>query len=365
MHHTFTQSLARTAFSSAFALALASLAACGGGGSDNPVAATPTPTVPVSPPVTTPTPTPSPTPTPNGSVAPGIYVTNQNNSVTVFALDATGNAAPLRTLTGASTNLALPIGMGVDHQGNLYVANRTGGTVTVYPSTANGNVAPTRTIASPGMGSPQAVALGAGDDLYVATCPSCGGGNGGDTGVFHFAVNATAADYTLSGSNTGFTVPVNVQLDKDKNVYVANAFGGNVAVFAPGNSGNTLPIRSFTLNAGGNVQAMSLGANSGANAIVLAVPGRGIQLYDTTASGPSNAASTLAPSGDFPLSYPAEVYFDNSVTPPVVYVNDYGAAAVYVIQTAGTAPNLTVASVKTIKGAATGLSSPLGILVVH
>lgn len=336
------------ALSLAAATAL-TLTACGGSASD-----------PATPPVTT------TTPTSNASAAPGIYVTNQNNSVTVFALDATGNAAPARTITGANTGLSLPIGIGVDHQGNLFVANREGGTIGVFPVTASGNVAPTRSITSPGMGSPQGIAFGPGDDLYVATCPNCGGGNGGDTGVFHFAANATASDYEIAGSNTGFTVPVGVNLDKDKNVYVANAFGGNVAVFAAGNSGNTMPIRSFTMNASGNAQSQSLGANSGANALAIGMPGRGVQLYDTTAGGGAvDPVATLATSTAFPLSYPAGVFFDNSVTPPIVYVNDYGASAIYVIQTAGTAPNLTIASVRTIQGAATGLSAPLGITVVH
>ncbi len=345
MIRTLDRSLARPALAAAIAL---SLAACGGSDGD-----------------ATTTPVTTTTPTSNGSATPGIYVTNQNNSITVFALDATGNVAPQRTIAGASTGLSLPIGLGVDHQGNLYVANREGGTVGVFPMTANGNVAPTRSITSAGMGSPQGIALGPGDDLYVATCPNCGGGNGGDTGVFHFATNGTTSDYEIAGSNTGFTVPVGVNLDKDKNVYVANAFGGNVAVFAAGNSGNTMPIRSFTMNVSGNAQSQSLGANSGANALAIGMPGRGVQLYDTTASGAADPVATLASSTAFPLSYPAGVFFDNSVTPPVVYVNDYGASAIYVIQTAGTAPNLTIASVRTIQGAATGLSAPLGITVVH
>ena len=98
----------------AAAIALA-LAACGGGGSD-----------PATPPVTT------TTPTSNAWATPGIYVTNQNNSVTVFALDATGNAAPARTIG-------------------------------VFPIDASGNVAPTRSITSPGMGSPQGTAGAVGD----------------------------------------------------------------------------------------------------------------------------------------------------------------------------------------------------------
>lgn len=99
----------------AAAIALA-LTACGGGGSD-----------PATPPVTT------TTPTSNASATPGIYVTNQNNSVTVFALDATGNAAPaihviqtsgttpnltiasVRTIQGAATGLSAPLGITVVH----------------------------------------------------------------------------------------------------------------------------------------------------------------------------------------------------------------------------------------------------------
>jgi hypothetical protein len=348
---------------SAFSTLALALAACGGGGGDSaPATSTAPAPVVTAPVVTTPVVT---TPVSNGSVPPGIYVTNQSNSVTVYALDASGNAAPTRTLSGASTGLNLPIGIATDHQGNLYVANRVGGTVGVFPANASGNVAPTRSITSAGMGSPQALAVGTGDDLYVATCPNCGSGNGGTTGVFHFAVNATSSDYSLAGANTGFTVPMGVALDASKNVYVGNAFGGNVAVFAPGASGNSLPIRSFTLNVSGNAQSMSLGANSGANAIAIGMPGSGVQLYDTTASGAANPVATLAPSSSFPLSYPAGVFFDNSVSPPVVYVNDYSASAIYVIQTAGSAPNLTIASVKTIAGAATGLANPLGITVVH
>ena len=96
-------------------LTAAALAGCGGGGDS---AATST--------------TPPSTP----AAVPGIYVTNANNTVTVFALDANGNTAPLRTLGGASTGLALPIGIATDRQGQLYVANRLGSKVTVYAITA-------------------------------------------------------------------------------------------------------------------------------------------------------------------------------------------------------------------------------------
>lgn len=325
--------------------AVAVLAACGGGDGDSAVTTA--------------------TPTSNPAAAPGIYVTNANNTVTVFALDASGNTAPVRTLGGASTGLSLPIGIATDKQGNLYVANRTGSKVTVYASTANGDVAPTRSITATGMGSPQGLAVGPTDDLYVSTCPGCGSAAGGNTGVFHFSNGSSVSDYQIAGANTGMTVPSNLALDSSRNLIVSNSFGGNVAVFAPGASGNTLPIRSFTSPAGANVQGMSLGPNSGNNAIALAVPGRGVELYTSTAGSGAVPAATLAPSSTLPISYPGGVFFDNSVTPPIVYLVDYGGSAVYVIQTAGTAPNLTVASVKTISGAATRLSSPLGLTVVR
>lgn len=337
---------ARNAVATAAAtLCLALLAACGGGSSDDT-----TITTPIS----------------NASVTPGIYVTNANNTVVSFALSATGNVAPVRTIAGAATGLSLPIGIGADKQGNLYIANRTGSKVTVYPATATGNVAPTRTLTATGMLSPEGLAIGAADEVYVSTCPNCGQSAGGTTGVFHFANGSSVSDFSLAGANTGMTVPGSIALDSSRNLYVANSFGGNIAVFAPGASGDSLPVRSFTLAAGGNLQSIGVGANSGGNAIALGIPGRGIDLFALSAGGGAlTAAATLAPSPALPLSYPGGVYFDNSVTPPVVYVNDFGANAVYVIQTAGTAPNLTVGSVRIISGAATGLSSPLGITVVH
>lgn len=322
-------------------LAAAILAACGGGGDSGSA------------------------PMPIQSTAAGIYVTNANHSVTVFALDASGNAAPLRVLSGANTGLSLPIGMVTDKQGNLYVANRLGSKVTVYPSTANGDVAPTRSITATGMGSPQGLAIGITDDLYVSTCPNCGSGAGGNTGVWHFNSGSSVSDNQIAGANTGMTVPSNIALDSSRNLIVSNSFGGNVSVFAPGASGNTLPIRSFTSPAGANVQGMALGPNSGNNAIALAVPGRGVELYTSTAGSGALPAVTLAPSATLPINYPGGVFFDNSVSPPIVYLVDYGSSAVYVIQTAGITPNLTVASVKTITGAATKLSSPLGVTVVR
>jgi hypothetical protein len=55
---------------------------------------------------------------------------------------------------------------------------------------------------------------------------------------------------------------------------------------------------------------------------------------------------------------------DLSVNPPVVYLLDSEINSIYVIQTAGVIPNLTIQSAVTITRDATLLDEPFGILVV-
>ncbi len=290
----------------------------------------------------------------------GIYVTTVNNGVLVFPLTASGDVAPTRRIVGASTGLSLPIGVAVDSKGSVYVANRTGSRITVYPLGADGNVAPTRSLTDTAMKSPQAIFIDKADAVFAVTCPNCGNAAGGATGMFHFANGSNAIDYFLRGTNTGMTVPVGVGVDGSNNIFIGNAFGGSVNVYAPGASGNTLPIRSFNPGASQNVQSLTVSGTT----IVLSSPSGGILTYLTTSTN-SSAAATIGSSTTFPLSYPGGVYLDTSVPQPVLYVVDYAGNAIYVAQTAGAAPNLSLQSVATIKGPATGLISPLSITVVR
>jgi hypothetical protein len=301
-------------------------------------------------------------PGPGSQVATaGIYVTTAANTVLVFPLTATGNAAPARTLAGAATGLALPIGIAVDSHGSIYVANRKGSAVTVYPLGADGNVAPTRSMTDTAMKSPQGLFIDSGDGVFVTTCPNCGSAAGGATGMYHFPNGANAIDYFLRGANTGMTVPVGVSVDASRNVYIGNAFGGTMNVYAPGASGNSLPIRSFNPGAGQNIQSQFVTANT----ILLASPGSGILSYINTAVAGTPPSTTLPSSSTLPITYPGGMFLDTSVPQPVLYLVDYGANAIRIVQTTGTAPNLGVASVATITGAATGLAQPLGITVKH
>jgi DNA-binding beta-propeller fold protein YncE len=83
-------------------------------------------------------------------------------SITIYGLDASGNAAPLRVIEGPKTGLNWPMQIAVDEErGELYIANDMANSVVVFRATDNGDVAPLRTIKGPktGIRHPTGVAL--------------------------------------------------------------------------------------------------------------------------------------------------------------------------------------------------------------
>ena len=71
-------------------------------------------------------------------------------SITVHSADASGNVAPVRTISGPKTQLNWPTGISIDtNRGEVYVSNAAGDSINVYSATANGDVAPIRQIKGP------------------------------------------------------------------------------------------------------------------------------------------------------------------------------------------------------------------------
>jgi DNA-binding beta-propeller fold protein YncE len=92
------------------------------------------------------------------------------SSITVFDGDAQGDAAPLRVIQGALTQIDWPMGVAVDEINNeIIVANNGDNSILVFPRTAAGDVAPARIIRGPltGVKGPMGVAV-AKDEIYVA-----------------------------------------------------------------------------------------------------------------------------------------------------------------------------------------------------
>lgn len=136
---------------------------------------------------------------PQASVAGG-------NSITIYAPDAAGDAAPVAVISGPGTGLAGPAGVALDAAGRIYVANRDGNSITAYAPDASGNASPVTTIFGPATGLDMPVAAGfdAAGRLYVANLAA---------GVTIYAAGAAgdvAPIGVLGGPNTGLQSPVGV-----------------------------------------------------------------------------------------------------------------------------------------------------------
>ena len=108
-------------------------------------------------------------------------------SLTAYAATATGNSAPVATISGAATGLAGPAGLVFDRAGRLVVANTAGGgSITEYAAGARGDAGPVVTISGPatGLSDPHGVAFDAAGDLFVT--------NAGDASITKYAPGATA-----------------------------------------------------------------------------------------------------------------------------------------------------------------------------
>ncbi len=222
-----------------------------------------------------------------------VYVANSGAaSVTVHATNATGNAAPLRTISGAATNLNSPEGIAVDTvNSTLYVADFSGQAVRVYALGATGNVAPLRTlIEGPNSNilQPRAVAVDTvNNEIYVTSIND-------SIRVFSRTASGDAVPIrVISGANTLLSNPISIALDLTNNELIVDSYdvgGVNVAgilVFSRTANGNVAPLRSI---AGSNTL---MGTYTNHVALDLANneiyaqgnSGQGIVVFARTASG--------------------------------------------------------------------------------
>jgi len=97
-----------------------------------------------------------------GLVAPGtvavdasfnVYIFDpKTDTISEFAAEATGNVAPIRTISGSNTGLSdgqgLNFGLAVSKtSGDIFVSNPASNAILVFAASASGNVAPIQTIA--------------------------------------------------------------------------------------------------------------------------------------------------------------------------------------------------------------------------
>lgn len=176
-----------------------------------------------------------------------LYVSNYNDTITVYAAGSQGNVAPIRAIAGNKTKLNNPGGLAIDSQGELYVGNspnNTGGWINVYAPGANGNVAPIRQIRGKNteLYAPLSMTFDSQAELYVLNEDP----NTGWITVFAPGAKGDATpERTIKGSATKLAGPTGMEVDASGYIYIVNGYEA-VLIFAPNANGNVAPISNFS-----------------------------------------------------------------------------------------------------------------------
>jgi hypothetical protein len=290
-----------------------------------------------------------------------IYVSNAGTpSVTVYAFDANGNSAPIRTISGSRTRLNDPVGIALGAGGNMYVANAGSNRVTVYGPGANGNAAPIRSIAgsNTGLNLPYSIAFDRSGTLFVGNGDPKAPLDGSITVYAPGAHGNVSPTRTISGSNTGLDSVRGIALDANGRLEVVDVSchlfvcNSDVKIFAPDATGNVAPIggRNFglkiasgiALDANGNVFLSEAGWFD--RDFFVSVYSSGLKKKISRISGSKTQ-----------LNFPSGIALGGDGG---AYVANAGSVTVYAPDAKGN-----VAPLRTISGSNTGLNAPRGIAV--
>jgi hypothetical protein len=176
-----------------------------------------------------------------------LWVSDANtNTLEDFTAGANGNVLPIETISGSRTLLDHPQGLFLTHGGlALWVVNDPAGRaprVTRFTTFGGGNKAPAAQLggARTRLSDPTAVAVGLDDVVYVTNAHS------NSVTEYSEGVGNTPPTVVLSGAATKIQGPTGLGLDALGRLSVANAGDGSLRVFSRGAHGNAAPIRSVT-----------------------------------------------------------------------------------------------------------------------
>ncbi len=191
-----------------------------------------------------------------------------HSSVNIYSAGSYAVVPPIASITGANTGFDVPRAVAVDSDRNIYVLNLSNA-ITEYPAGSSGDVTPTATlnIPSSGSNSPTGIAVGAHGKLYVVSpgTVKCGQRSCHQVSTGQVAVYPPGSDgdakpsAVIAGPSTHLASPQAVALDASGNIYVANdgpvkctrgcgcfpTGAGSITVYPPGSNGDVMPIKTI------------------------------------------------------------------------------------------------------------------------
>jgi len=293
---------------------------------------------------------------------PKIYVANHgkegsNPSVTIYAEAASGNVAPLATLAGSHTNMQQIQFPGVDSAGNLYLSDAgtassaTSGFVAYFGATGQSGNQPS-SFAFAGLANPEGIAFDSSGNVYVAESQQIAVYAPGST-------SASAPIRTLASDIAAGTQPFGIALDASNRLYVA--LGDQVEVFAAGASGNDTPIQEFDETndmLAGLDSCLGIAVDTSDNIYCANFNNSTITEYAAGSTGTTVTPTVTAMDATkTSIDEPFGIFIDASNT---IYIANYGNSSVAEFTTTGLAAGT---ATRTISGTATGLNFPYGIFV--
>ncbi len=193
-----------------------------------------------------------------------VYVANgpqpmPHGAIRVYGATATGDTLPDRLIAGQATQLSQPTDIAVNTRGEMYAVNtnwRSAGWITVHSSGADGNAAPIRTISGPNtlLRQPIKLAIGTGDTVFVLNAFNLGKYGTANVTVTVYGPKAAGnidpvRTITVTGGQTvrGGRFPTGIAVDARGSVYLSDYGSNFVSVYGPGAKGAVLPARRIRL----------------------------------------------------------------------------------------------------------------------
>jgi hypothetical protein len=174
----------------------------------------------------------------------GTFLEQSIGGVAVLGPLHDGQLSQIGTITGPHTGLgSFPRGVAVDTSGKIYVANGFDvNAITIYAAGASGDASPIATISGPHthLDGPLDVKLDAQGNIYVAN------GNGHSITKYNAGATGDATPIaTIAGLNTEFGTPSQLAIDAKGRIFATGFNGFDWGYFAAGANGNVAPVQTF------------------------------------------------------------------------------------------------------------------------